>query len=786
MRGRIPEGTCSVKFNCVLFQMLEIVHNDAMTDYEEQALLFNDPQQETAAIARVAFNVALDNVFDYAVPVELAEHINIGVRVKAPFGRGNRMQIGYCIEINPPEGGKRRLKTLVEVLDEAPLLSQPLLKLARWLGGYYRVPLGQVLAAIIPNPVARGAGTTYQLTIKLARSKHETATRLESERLGPKQRTAIKRILSGEPVTATSQTALATALGCSVATLKQLVSREWIQVERTRHHPQLPSTGEQTPAPQLTLTDEQITVMAAVQALVREQRFGVKLIHGVTDSGKTEIYLRTIETVVAAGRQAIVLVPEITLSTQTMQRFTRRFNRVALLHSALTPSQRNAYWRQIAHGEADVVIGPRSAAFAPAHKLGLLIVDEEHESSYKQETMPRYHGRDVAIKRAHLENIPILLGSATPALESLHNSQALGHYQYLPMTQRVGRRPTPKVELVDMHAELRQVGRPGMFSRALNSALGECLDAGQQAILLLNRRGYAGYLMCGRCNYSLECSDCSAMLTYHKATQRCICHYCQAQSVAPTRCPVCDAKLLRLSLGTQRLEEELRDRFPQARPRRVDSDSMRKSTDYEYVLGAFARGDYNLLLGTQMLAKGLHFPNVTLVGVISADTALSIPDFRASERSFQLIVQVAGRAGRGELPGRVFVQSFDINAPALQFAARSDYHGFARHELNLRKQLGYPPYGRLVRLLWESADAARLDEHVKQIGAKLQLIAEDLELRGPVPAPIFKIEGTYRWQLLVRSTRATAIQHFLDRAVSAELGGPQVRLSIDVDPTTMA
>ena len=756
-----------------------------MAEHGEQALLFNDPQQKTAAIARIAFNVALDGVFDYAVPVELAEHINIGVRVKAPFGRGNRMQTGFCIAVNPPEDKKRRLKTIVEILDDAPLLSKALLELAQWLRGYYRVPLGQVLAAIVPNPVARGAGATYQLTAGLVQSNEQATTRLESERLGPKQKAAIQRLLDGDQVRAASQTALATALGCSVATLKQLMSRKWIEVERTRHHPRLPSSAVQTPAPQLTLTDEQISVLGAVHALVREQRFGVKLIHGVTGSGKTEVYLRTIETVVSAGKQAIVLVPEITLTTQTMERFTRRFERVALLHSALTGAQRNAYWRQIADGEADVVIGPRSAVFAPAHKLGLLIVDEEHEPSYKQETMPRYHGRDVAIKRAHLENIPILLGSATPALESLHNSRTLSHYQYLPMTQRVGSRPMPKVEMVDMRAELRQVGRPGMFSRALNSALGECLDGGQQAILLLNRRGYAGYLMCGRCNYALECSDCSAMLTYHKATQRCICHYCQAQSVAPSRCPVCDAKLLRLSLGTQRLEEELRERFPQARLRRVDSDSMRKGTDYEYVLGAFARGDYNLLLGTQMLAKGLHFPNVTLVGVISADTALSIPDFRASERSFQLIVQVAGRAGRGELPGRVFVQSFDIDAPALQFAARGDYHGFARHELNLRKQLGYPPFGRLVRLLWESADSARLEEHIKQINPKLKLIAEDLDLRGPVPAPIFKIEGTYRWHLLVRSTNAAAIQQFLDRAISANLGATNIRLSIDVDPATM-
>jgi primosomal protein N' (replication factor Y) len=531
------------------------------------------------------------------------------------------------------------------------------------------------------------------------------------------------------------------------------------------------------------LTTEQQATLAQLQPAILAGRFAPFLIHGVTGSGKTEVYLAAIEQVVAHDREAIVLVPEISLTPQTIRRFQRRFDRVAVLHSHLSDAERHRHWLSIASGEVQVVVGARSAVFAPTRRLGLIVVDEEHESSFKQETTPRYHGRDLAVKRAQLERVPVLLGSATPSLESWLNSER-GRYTRLEMPTRVGNRPMPAVEIIDLRHEAKPTAG---LSEPLRQAMTAALGDGGQVILLLNRRGFHTFVLCPRCGNVVRCHACDVAATYHKSRHVLICHTCDAENSCPSTCPNCGAPALYYGgIGTERLEREIQTAFPNVDARRMDSDTMRGHGSHERVLAAFRAGEVQILVGTQMIAKGLDFPNVTLVGVVNADIALHLPDFRAAERTFQLVAQVAGRTGRGDRPGRVIVQTYAPDHPAISAAADHDYRRFAESELPLRKTFGMPPYGRLVRLIGRGPAEKPVIAYLEKLADAFQSEAHaSVRVFGPAPAPILKIRNLYRFHLQLRCSNSKPLQNLLKTVPARLLAPHRIELAIDVDPITM-
>jgi primosomal protein N' (replication factor Y) len=589
------------------------------------------------------------------------------------------------------------------------------------------------------------------------------------------------------------------------------------------------------------LNADQRRVFEAIAPAARAGGFGTHLVLGVTGSGKTEVYLRLMAEVVSRGRQAVMLVPEIALTPQTVKRITARFSCVAVLHSGLTATMRHRYWQQIAAGQADVVVGARSAVFAPVPNAGLFVVDEEHESSYKQDTAPRYHARDVAIKRAQSHDCPVVLGSATPSLESywrasqeatkrrsgepaegpepdgeassaphvasLRRSVAPVHRLHL-LPKRVHDRPMPAIELIDMKQMARLRHRKGvhLLSPRLEHLLQHTIEQKQQAILLLNRRGYANYVYNASTDEPVTCRFCDATMTYHRTsgqgpigaqfqkalhTGQLHCHYCLAVDPLDEAAKRAGGHLTLFGLGTQRVEEELARKFPHMRFERVDSDSMRSARDYERTLERFARREIDVLMGTQMIAKGLDFPNVSLVGVVSGDTALALPDFRAAERTFQLITQVAGRAGRGDIPGRVVLQSFNPDDDTIGAALHQDYPAFARRELELRRDTGYPPFGRLVRIVIRDQDEQKLLGRAETLGAVFFGTAADaggadaVQVLGPMPCPISRIAGFFRQQILMRAAGPGPLQKVLARVREAGHLATNVRIAVDVDPVSL-
>jgi primosomal protein N' (replication factor Y) len=546
----------------------------------------------------------------------------------------------------------------------------------------------------------------------------------------------------------------------------------------------------------LELNADQQAALAAILAVLESGQHGTLLIHGVTGSGKTEVYIQAIQEVLRYGRQAIILVPEISLTPQTEQRFRSRFGQVAVLHSHLTDSERHRHWERIASGKVQVVVGARSAIFAPTPNLGLIILDEEHESSFKQDSAPRYHARDVALERARMERIPLVLGTATPSLESWARAMtppadpALPHYQLLSMPRRVFDRPLPAVATVDLRVEFQNRTSRGAISRQLQKAMEVSLNEGGQVILLLNRRGYSTHIQCPACGMVLRCLHCDIALTHHLQSQIALCHYCDFQQAAPERCPECSFPGIRYGgFGTQKLEAEVKARFPNERCLRMDTDTMQKPGSHERALSAFHEGEVRILLGTQMIAKGLDFPNVTLVGVINADTALHFPDFRAAERTFQLVTQVAGRTGRGEKGGRVLVQTFNPDHPAIQAATRHDYARFADVELPERREMSYPPFGSMVRLVVRGPVEAPTNAFARQLAELVSAEAVALELTarvlGPAPAPIAKLRGNHRYQIQVQATDGTALREAVRRATANLKPPDDVQWIADVDPLDM-
>jgi primosomal protein N' (replication factor Y) len=536
------------------------------------------------------------------------------------------------------------------------------------------------------------------------------------------------------------------------------------------------------------LNADQVRALAAIHESLQAAEHRAILIHGVTGSGKTEVYIQAIEEVIRFGRQAILLVPEISLTPQTVARFRARFDRVAVLHSHMSDVERHEHWRRIARGEVEVVVGARSAVFAPTPRLGLIVLDEEHESTFKQATAPRYHARDVALRRAADQHVPLVLASATPSLESWYLAQK-GEYRLVEMPRRVLDLPLPVVKTIDLRNEIHSKRSRGAISRPLHRAMEQALREGGQVILLLNRRGHSTHIQCPSCGHAMRCPHCDLPLTFHRHDLTAVCHYCDYHAAAPKVCPECNYGGIRYSgLGTQKLEAEVRSRFPNHRCLRMDTDSMRSHGSHEQALTAFREGRVRILVGTQMIAKGLDFPNVTLVGVVNADTALHLPDFRAAERTFQLVTQVAGRTGRGPKGGQVIVQTLCPDAPAIVAAVEHDLPAFARQELPQREALGYPPCSAMIRVvvrgLSERTAQAAADELVRQLRQEADA-KSGVRILGPAPAPMARLRGSFRFQIQLHASDGAALRDLVGRTTGAFKAPDDVILSVDVDPLDM-
>ncbi len=739
-------------------------------------------------LVEVAIDRPVRCQFTYGVGEGLAAQAVAGARVAVPFGA--LREVGVVVgpgERSQLEG--RRLREVLAVLDREPLVDQEILALTRWMAEEYACSWGEALHAVLPAGLKRERAGA-RVVLARASSGVGAAELAQLEGAHEKQLRLLRTLLEvGGPIELRD---VLRQLNLSQAPARSLARRGWIVIERVpaardslQSAPARPD--ESRPRPERLLPDQERAVAQLLSALERGEGASF-LLEGVTGSGKTEVYLAAIERALALGRGAIVLVPEIALTPQTVSWFRSRFAGVAVLHSRMSAAQRLATWLAVKHGEARVVIGARSALFAPIRDLGVIVVDEEHEPSFKQDSTPRYHAREVALQRARMARAVCILGSATPSLESWQRARA-GQHGWLHLPGRVTGNALPPVEVLDLRLERRAGGGSGLFTERLALLLSETLLRGEQAILFQNRRGFAPVLWCKACKSTLRCSSCDLALTWHRRIQRLVCHGCCEERVLPKACPTCTAPDLRpLGAGSERIEREISALFPRARVRRMDSDTMRRREDYERTLSAFGRGEVDVLVGTQMIAKGLDFPRVTLVGIVDADGALHLPEFRASERTFQLIAQVAGRAGRGALAGRIVVQTHAPDHPAIQRAAQHDFRGFAELESGLRAELGYPPHGRLLRVLFEDRDEARADEAARACAAHLAsaLAPGEVAVLGPAPAPIAMLRGRHRRHLVIKCPPdGQALSLARSALLESATGSGRARMTIDVDPQSL-
>lgn len=743
---------------------------------------------EDVAVAAVVFSEAPHGPYDYRIPDPLLERLRPGMRVRVPLGRRAKGTTGWCIETKRGSTVGHRLRDVAELVDEEPLCDAPLVRLVLWMSHYYQAPAGQVFDALIPASVRDSAGTRRRTYFRPG-SGIDPA---DVAALPAKQQSVLRQLIAAaRPMTAAE---IATAVGCTEDPIRRLRKKGLLNEETRR---EMTSSGA-SPRWQVgdgesdathALSEDQERALRSIRAAIDSESGKTLLLHGVTGSGKTEVYIRAIEHVVRFGRGAIVLVPEISLTPQTRGRFQSRFDHVAVLHSQMTAAERHYQWQRIRGGEVQVVVGPRSAVFAPLPRLGLIVLDEEHDGSFKQDTTPRYHARRVAHARANSLGVPLLLGSATPSLESWYACEK-GYAELIRLPHRIGQRPMPNVHLVDLR--LREGRTGGAISRPLHSAVRETLDEGGQTILLLNRRGFATTIQCPACGHVVACPDCDLPLTHHRDGGKAICHYCDYTIPTPPWCPECRFEGIRYGgLGTQKLEAEVKTRFPDAVVARMDSDTMRRPGSHQRVLSAFRSGEINLLLGTQMIAKGLDFPNVLLVGVINADSALHFPDFRAAERTFQLVTQVAGRTGRGDRGGRVIVQTFSPEHPAIQAASRHDYETFAKYEMEHRRKFNYPPLGSIARVIFrgpaEEATEGYAETLVRRFEAARTSLGTEVRILGPAPPPIAKLRGKYRFHVLLQASDAASLGETIRRAVDGFTipSKEEVQFVVDIDPLDM-
>ena len=727
----------------------------------------------------VAIDLALDRLFTYAVPAELTEKLLVGQLLRVPFS--GRIARGFALALTE-EAPAFKTRPVLAIEDDSPFFSPALLKLVRWIATYTHAPIETALRAALPAAVLKPSARPKELLY------------VEPAEAGPAPLTARQRALVQEirRVGGGWMQQLVREFKTTPATLRALAGKGALVIApRTARRDPLAGRRVMPTAP-LALNPEQRAALEAIRAATKPV-----LLHGVTGSGKTEVYLQAIAHVLEAGKGAIVLVPEISLTPQTVRRFAGRFGaRVAVLHSALSDGERYDEWHRIRTGEARVVVGPRSAVFAPVRNLGLIVVDEEHDPSYKQDETPRYHARDVAVMRAKIEGAVAVLGSATPSLESWQNAED-GKYALARVPHRVAGRALPAVHLVNMDEEAARVDHAPIFSSLLLDALHARLERGEQTILFLNRRGYSRVLECPACAWVAECPDCSVPYTYHRADNCLRCHVCGGWRHVPAACPLCHGTDFSYTgIGTQRAEAALKACFRRARILRMDADSTARKFSHDDILSAFRAGKADVLIGTQMIAKGLDFPNVTLVGVLNADTSLHRPDPRASERTYQLLAQVSGRAGRAEKPGEVYIQTFSPEAPAIA-AAASDcgFAAFAAQELAARRAAYFPPFCRMATLLFRAKDEAlarswaglyaqSLASWAKRFNAARQ--AALFRVSEAEEAPLLKAEGWFRYQVVVRAPAAKDIVAAVAWIEAARPAPKDLRIAFDVDAQNFA
>ncbi|MEY4939066.1 MAG: hypothetical protein RIQ93_801 [Verrucomicrobiota bacterium] len=734
-----------------------------------------------------------DKVLHYRVPEHLRSLMAVGSLVRMPVG--NTLRLGIVGEIGTPtDFPLDRLKSVAQLVYPFVALPPDLLGLARWMSRYYACGLDSIIETMIPVAVRRGAGLKQEKLLSIERRlTPEEHAMLEKK--APQQ--ARLYGLLAQQFRPQAKSLLLGRLGQSAAAAQALVKRgilreETRRVERTAYEDDH-AAGELVAAQPHALNAEQQVAVDAVTGRLGEQKFSVSLLYGVTGSGKTEVYLRAIDTALKAGGGVVFLVPEVALTPQTVARLRSRLEAIAggqrcvVWHSHLSEGERLDGWLALATGEARVVVGARSAIFAPVQNLKLIVVDEEHEPAYKQDETPRYHGRDVAVMRAKLNQALALLGSATPSLESFLNAQT-GKYQLLQLMQRVDSRKLPFIDLVDLRIEAaKQRALPSLSGRLVR-AMQDRFEKREQTILFINRRGYSSSMVCSKCGHVEECVHCSITMTYHRADETLRCHLCGDQKPAPLRCPKCAAPEIRWrGLGTQRVEEAVRRVMPRARIERMDTDTMNKKNRFREVLAQFRAGKIDVLVGTQMIGKGLDFPNVTLVGLVDADISMHVPDFRANERTFQLLVQVAGRAGRGDRAGEVIVQTFSPKAEAIQFSRHADFAGFAAGELEMRRNFRYPPFRHLIHHLFRGPNPEKLKFFAEQWARQVEKALGNLiELRGPSASPIEKIKDQYRWQLWYFTHAVTKVVPELVRLRSEFAWPDDITQVLDVDPVNLA
>jgi primosomal protein N' (replication factor Y) len=736
-------------------------------------------------LVSVAVPVPNLDLLTYSVPGDAPPPV-VGARVVVPLG--SRVVTGIVIETNVPAAAQvAEIKPLRQVLDADAFVPPDVIALARWTAQYYAAGVGDTIPAVLP-PMARGGRADAHKTMRVAAITASGLGAVSSPAVTDKQREALE-LLAGTP-TGIATPALASR-GISSDTIARLARHGYVGLRQDRLDRD-PFEGGTTSGPGTVsdrqLTGEQTAAFERLRAMADRREFRVALLHGVTGSGKTEIYLRLAAAVRDAGRRVLMLVPEIALTPAVAALFREAFgDRVAIQHSGLSDGERHDQWQRIRRADVEVVVGTRSAVFAPLQDIGLIVVDEEHDGSYKQEESPRYNGRDVAIVRGQRSGALVVLGSATPSMESYHHAMN-GKYERVVLERRVLDRPLAAVSVVDMREEYAADGPDVILSRALRQAIGVRLDRREQSLILLNRRGFATAIFCRQCAGTLECPNCSVSLVVHGEghARRARCHYCNYTARVPSACPLCAGPYLeQAGFGTERVEAEIRKACPAARVARLDRDAIRRRGALGALLSRFRAGQIDVLVGTQMIAKGHDFPRVTLVGVVSADVGLGLADFRASERTFQLLTQVAGRAGRGDQPGQAIVQTLYPEHYSIQLACRQDYRSFYERELHFRKTMRYPPLVSLVNAVVRSRTFSGAMDDASDVVQKVRE-RDDSQLRvlGPAPAPLGKLRGEYRAQLLIKGTNRKRIREALQHALASrpEL---QRRVVVDVDPLSV-
>ncbi len=798
--------------------------------------------------ADVALPVPLTQQFTYRLPATLQHRVKAGCRMAVPFG--TRKLTGMVVRAHDerPEGAARDAFTL---LDEEPVLDAGLISLGQWIATYYCAPIGEVLRTMVPLAGEIRRGKVYSLTpagidaarqFSAAAAEKDPATRLlrmlEKRPLSasylksklPEAAAALKTrekkgLVRFEDTEAPRDPLRASAERLRVTLVLPRPDAKYPKAEREllaylELHPGSHNVAEAElavknaseaarslarkgavvlkPEPVVhsagrirvphTLNPNQLRAYEEVRASIESGAFQTFLLEGVTGSGKTEVYLKAIDAALALGKGALLLVPEIALTPAVAGEFFDRFgDKVAILHSAFHDAERAEQWRRIRSGAASVVVGTRSGVFAPVQNLGLIVVDEEHDASYKQQEAPRYHGRDVAIVRAQMANATVILGSATPSLESRYNAEK-GKYRLLELPERIEQRPLPEVELIDMRQEFLETRKQSTFSRKLLDAIQYRLDNGEQTMLLLNRRGFSSFVACRTCGERVQCVNCSVTLTYHRRDRRMLCHYCNYADRVPNVCPACGSEYLHfLGTGSERVEDELHQHFPKARIARMDRDTVTGKRQFESIIHDFRERSYDILVGTQMIAKGHDIPNVTLVGVISADVGLGLPDFRAGERTFQLLTQAAGRAGRGDIPGIVYIQTINPDHYAIRFAAKQDYQGFYAREIDYRRSLRYPPFAALANVVVRSESQEEALRMSAELGHRLTPPPPDIRVLGPAEAHVQRLKREYRYQLLIKAASRKRLNETLVelRKFAAGQKWSPTSVVIDVDPISL-